>query len=85
MPYQTEKVMHLGLLKKGRCAIITEISSECKGEKRQRLLDLGFIKGSKISVQNTSPLRDPVAYNIHNTLVALREEDAKNILIQVKS
>lgn len=77
--------MHLGLLKKGQLAIITEISSECKGEKRQRLLDLGFIKGSEISIQSISPLKDPIAYLIHHTIIALRKEDAQNIKIEIKA
>ncbi|MDO4763250.1 MAG: FeoA family protein [Flavobacteriaceae bacterium] len=74
--------MHLGELKMGEIATIIGISSECKGEIRQRLLDLGFIKGFKIMIQSISPLNDPIAYNIHNTLIALRKEDAKNILIE---
>lgn len=76
--------MNLSLLKKGQKAIITSISKECIGEMRQRLLDLGFIKGSKISIHNISPLGDPIAYNIHNTIIALRVEDTKKILIKLE-
>ncbi len=75
---------HLGLLRKGQVAVITGIVSECKGEIRQRLLDLGFVKGAEISVQNISPLNDPVAYGIHDTLISLRKEDALNVLIEIK-
>lgn len=56
-----------------------------QGKIRQRFLDLGFIKGAEIHIQNISPLGDPIAYNIHNTLIALRKEDTKYILIEIKS
>ena len=60
--------MDLSSLKTGQKGVVLGISSECKGEIRQRFLDLGFIKGA-----------------IHNTLIALRKEDTKYILIEIKS
>lgn len=75
---------HLGLLRKGQAAVITGIAPDCKGEIRQRLLDLGFVRGTEISIQNISPLNDPIAYGIHNTLISLRKEDALNVLIEIK-
>lgn len=77
--------MNLSLLEIGQEAIITGISPECFGEVRQRLLDLGFIKGSEINIHNISPLKDPIAYNLHNTIIALRKDDAQKILIQIKT
>ncbi len=76
--------MQLGLLERGQFAVITGISNTCKQEVRQRLLDLGFVKGTEISIQNVSPLGDPIAYSIHNTLISLRKEDALNVLIELK-
>ncbi|MDR3178829.1 MAG: ferrous iron transport protein A [Oscillospiraceae bacterium] len=51
------------------------------GIKRKRLLDLGFIKGTKVSVLNKSPFGNPVAYLLRGAVIALRKEDAKNILV----
>lgn len=76
--------MTLAHLKQGETACIEGIIPECKGEIRQRLLDLGFIKGVEISVQSQSPLKDPTAYLLHNTLIALRKEDAQKIMIEIK-
>ena len=75
---------HLGVLKKDQVAVIVGLSPNCSREVRQRLLDLGFVRGSEISVQNISPLKNPIAYNIHDTLISLRNEDAANVLIEVK-
>ena len=77
--------MDLSLLSPNQSAIITEISPNYQGEKRQRLLDLGFIKGSETNIQNISPLGDPTSYLIHNTIIALRKEDAQNIIIEIKT
>lgn len=76
--------MHLGSLKKGQIAVITGLSPACRQEVKERLLDLGFVKGTEISIQNISPMGDPIAYRIHNTLISLRKEDAMNVLVNVK-
>lgn len=74
--------MTLDCLEKGEYSRIIGISPECKGEIRQRLLDLGFINGTRISILSTSPLQDPTAYALHNTIIALRKEDARMIMIE---
>ncbi|HFA51969.1 MAG TPA: ferrous iron transport protein A, partial [Bacteroidetes bacterium] len=69
-------------LKKGEKAVVVGISQECKGESRRRLLDLGVVKGTDISIDITSPLNDPKGYLIRNTVIAFRNEQAANILIE---
>lgn len=76
---QTET--RLSELTYGEEAEILGIDESCKGEVRRRLLDLGFVRGTKITVQNISPLSNPVAYSLRNTLIALRNEQAACILI----
>lgn len=56
----------------------------CSGKIRRRLLDLGLIKGSKIKPVFKSPSGDPVAYEIRKTVIAIRKEDSKNIILQTK-
>lgn len=51
---------------------------------RRRLLDLGFIKGSKIIALYKSPSKNPTAYLIKGTVIAIRNEDAKKIKITTK-
>lgn len=78
---ENEVVCNLSDLKLGDSAVICGIITSCEQNIRQRLLDLGFVKGANVSVQNISPLGDPIAYSIHETLIALRCEDA--LLVQV--
>lgn len=79
-----ERLDRLSRLQVGETAIIKGISRECRGENRRRLLDLGFVKGTKITISSISPLGDPTAYVLRETLIALRSEQAQYILIQKK-
>jgi ferrous iron transport protein A len=52
------------------------------GPNRRRLLDLGLIPGSRIEVIRRSPAGNPIAYLIKGTVIALRNEDAGQILVE---
>lgn len=79
-----EQLDRLSRLEVGEKGTIQGISRECRGENRRRLLDLGFVKGTEITISSVSPLQDPTAYSIRNTLIALRKEQAQYVLIQKK-
>ena len=51
----------------------------CADSVKRRLLDLGLIKDTKIVPVLISPSGDPTAFEIRNTLIAIREEDTKLI------
>lgn len=53
-------------------------------EIKRRLMDLGMIKGTKIKALYKSPLGDPVAYLTRGSVLAIRNEDAKNITIKIE-
>lgn len=78
------KERYLSELQKGQTAMVITIADDCPPEKRQRFLDLGFVPEAEVEVETVSPLKDPVAYNIHNTLVCLRREDAALIRISLQ-
>lgn len=75
-------VTRLSSLKEGETARVMGISRECKGENRRRLLDLGIVMGTKISIDITSPMNDPKGYLIRDTVIAFRNDQASNILIE---
>ena len=70
----------LNELKKGDKAIIKDI--EIEGSMKRRLLDIGLIKNSVVECILESPLKDPKAYWIRGTLIAIRNNDAKKIFIE---
>ncbi|MBU3188466.1 ferrous iron transport protein A [Clostridium bowmanii] len=65
----------------GKKAQVVELLS--KGLSRQRMLDLGIIPNTIIHVLRQSPFGDPTAYLIRDTCIALREEEAKNIMVRM--
>ncbi len=75
-------VKTLSTLKVGESAKIVGISNLCKGQQRRRLMDLGFIAGSKITPVFQSASGDPIGYNILGTTIGLRNQQAEQIFIK---
>ena len=76
-----ENRVRLSSLLEGEIATIVGISKESRGDSRRRLLDLGFVRGTQISIDLMSPLRNPTAYLVKGTSIALRKDQASKILI----
>ncbi|MGC8743905.1 MAG: iron dependent repressor, metal binding and dimerization domain protein [Verrucomicrobiia bacterium] len=74
-------VIRLSDLKKGESAIVKGLMPSCTGLERLRLLDMGIVNGSRIRYEFASPFGSPVTYSVRGTLVALRREQADNILV----
>ena len=66
-------------LSAGQAGLVTELHNE--GPDRRRMMDLGIVPGTLITVEMKSPLGDPVAYRVRGALVALRYEQARLISI----
>lgn len=64
----------------GETAVI--LSLEAEGGIRRRLIDLGFIGGTKIRCVLAGRHRESAAYLVRGTLIALRKEDASRIRIR---
>jgi len=65
----------------GQFGFVKEISEQCQGLERRRLMDLGFVPGSKVEAAIRSPFNDPVAYRVKGALIALRKQQAALIRI----
>ena len=72
----------LSHLQPGESAVVLSISPVCRGLDRQRLLDLGLLPGTKVSVELIGPGGDPKAYRIRGALIALRDDQADRILVE---
>ncbi len=75
-------IVRLSSLKENEVAHILGISKESRGDRRRRLLDLGFVKGTEISIDLISPMQNPTAYLVKGTSIALRKDQASKILIK---
>lgn len=69
----------LNELKIGDEAVIAQMP-----ENNRRLMDIGLIKGTTVKCVLKSPLGNPAAYKIRGAVIAIRDEDAKNIEVEVK-
>ena len=58
-------------------------SINCTNSIKRRLLDLGLVPDTYITPIFKSTGGDPIAYEIRNTILAIRNQDAQNILILV--
>jgi len=76
------KTTTLDTLPNGKSAKIHSLTSN--NLERRRMLDFGLIPGSKITALYRSPFNNPTAYLIKGTVIALRNEDAKKIIIYEK-
>ena len=49
---------------------------------RQRMFDFGVIENSIIEALYKSPFKDPTAYLVKETIIAIRNEDASKIVVR---
>jgi ferrous iron transport protein A len=81
--FDNSDFQHLGMLRKGDCAIVSGLASSHDSKQlavKNRLLELGFVPGEKIRVVAESfPHRDPIAVRLGNTTFALRRHEASMI------
>ncbi|MCI7085710.1 MAG: FeoA family protein [bacterium] len=77
----TKNTVPLSTVKKGNRCLIKKLFSN--GKKRNRLLDLGIVKGGEIEVLYSSPFGSPVAYYVQGAVIALRREDTDEIFVEI--
>lgn len=71
--------MTLNDLKPYETGIITEIL--LNGPIKQRLTDMGVIKGASVTMLRIAPLGDPIEYFISGYNLCLRKKEASQIII----
>lgn len=49
---------------------------------RHRFMDMGFVKGTSITVEKVAPLGDPIQVSLKGYQICLRKADAQNILLR---
>lgn len=74
-----ECMVTLASLLPGDAGVIADVLGE--GAFRRRLLDMGFTKGALVKVIKQAPFRDPIEYSIGGTHVTLRQQEARQIIV----
>ena len=75
-------VIRLSELANDTRAEVVALDDACQGFSRRRLMDLGFTEGARIRPFLRTFAGDPRAYEVRGTLVALRREQAAQILVK---
>ena len=71
----------LSLLHPGDCGEVVEVQAQ--GPIRQRLLEMGFIRGANLRVEKLAPLGDPMELVIKGYHLSLRREESSCILVRI--
>jgi ferrous iron transport protein A len=72
-----EDAMTLNDLKPGQECRILDVKVE--GATGQRLLDMGFISGTRVKVVRNAPLVDPIELLVRGYHVSVRHSEAKGV------
>ncbi len=63
----------------GQSAEVRELT--CTGDIRRRLMDLGLIRGITVAAVQKSPSGEMTAYRIRGAVFAIRDRNAKDVLV----
>ena len=73
--------MTLNELKIGAAAVITAVGGD--GPLRCRLLDMGIIPKTRVTLQKVAPMGDPIEIRVRGYELTLRVEEAEKIEVEV--
>lgn len=57
---------------------------EACGPLRQRIMDMGIVRGAEIEMTRSAPLGDPVEFLLKGYNLSLRKIEASNVLLEVE-
>jgi DtxR family Mn-dependent transcriptional regulator len=77
-----EPFQNLSSFGRGDKAEVIKISKACRGTQRRRLMDLGVVPGTVITIEMQSAGGDPTAYNIRGAIIALRKDQAEMVMVR---
>jgi len=81
-PAWPERVLRLFDLRDDERAEVVGLDEACQGFSRRRLMDLGFTEGAAIRPALRTFSKDPRAYEVRGTLIALRNDQASQVLVR---
>ncbi|MBN1266982.1 MAG: FeoA domain-containing protein [Anaerolineales bacterium] len=77
----TVKQIPLSELKKGQLGVVVHVGG--KGAARRRMLDMGLVTGSEVSVIRIAPLGDPIEFSLKGYSLSLRKSEAETVQVEI--
>ena len=65
----------------GQEAVVDSVEGEPVG--RRRLLEAGFVSGSRVRFLMATPFGDPLVFSLRGTSIALRRTDARHVRVRI--
>lgn len=75
-------VLRLSAVAPGERVEVDALTSACRGAERRRLLDLGMVPGSVVTVDFAGAFSSPRAYRVRGSVIGLRKEQADRIIVR---
>jgi Fe2+ transport system protein FeoA len=72
----------LSELKPGEKGIITRV--EGSSAVKRRLLDMGLVKGTEVTMIRKAPLGDPIEFLVKGYNLSLRKVESDNVYVSIK-
>ena len=82
-PEEEHDRVTLADLQPDQTAVIKRVQGE--GTLRRRLMDLGIIAGTSVTMERTAPLGDPLEFLIRGAHLSLRREEASAVQVEIIS
>jgi ferrous iron transport protein A len=70
----------LNMLEIGQRARVIQVKG--RGSSRKRLLDMGMVPGTVLSVTKKAPLGDPVDFKLKGYNLSLRKQEAEMVIVE---
>ena len=81
--WSTDRPVRLTQVPNGRPVRVTALDEQCTGHARRRILDLGLTRGANLCRELAGPFGGMNAYRVRGALIALRDEQARQIWVTV--
>lgn len=71
----------LNMLEIGQRARVIQVKG--RGNSRKRLLDMGMVPGTVLSVTKKAPLGDPMDFKLKGYNLSLRKQEAEMVIVEL--
>lgn len=70
----------LNMLEIGQRARVIQVKG--RGSSRKRLLDMGMVPGTVLSVTKKAPMGDPIDFKLKGYNLSLRKQEAETVIVE---
>lgn len=71
--------MNLAEIAKGLLVVVDQVGGDRAF--RRRLMELGFVKGTRVELIGVAPLGDPMEFLVRGSSLSIRRAEAREILV----